>query len=51
MTVDELKELIADMPGDAIVLLEHELIGDEHEAVSAEYNSTRNAVILHECIY
>ena len=48
MTVKELMELIADMPSDAIVVLKHELVGDEHTAEALEYNPRRNVVVIHE---
>lgn len=46
MTVQELIDLLAKIPKDAPVMIRHDLVGDEHEALSVVYNG--NTVTLRE---
>lgn len=48
MTVQELIDYLGKMPKDALVILRHDLVGNEHEAVSIEYNDRDNTATLRE---
>ena len=50
MTVQELREKLTDMPDDAIVMLRHALVGDEHQAETViykedDYHDKRHGVV------
>ena len=48
MTVQELIDYLEKMPKDALIILRHDLVGNEHEAVSVEYNDRDNTATLRE---
>lgn len=48
MTVEELKEQLADVPNDADVRIKHELVGYEHSVESVKYDKKWNVVWIRE---
>lgn len=48
MTVKELIDCLEKMPKDALIILHHDLVGNEHEAISVEYNDRDNTATLRE---
>lgn len=48
MTVLELKRLLQRIPDNAIVIVKHDLIGDEHSAEKIEYDGKTNIVYIRE---
>ena len=48
MTVQELIDYLEKMPKDALVMLHHDLVGNEHEAVAVECDERGNTVTLLE---
>lgn len=48
MTVQELIDCLTEMPENASVIICHDLVWNEHEVVSVEYNDRNNAVLIRE---
>ena len=48
MTVQELIDYLEKMPKNALVMLRHDLVGNEHEAVVVEYDEKSNTATLWE---
>ena len=48
MTVQELIDCLMRMPENASVIICHDLVGNEHEVVSVEYNDRNNTVLIRE---
>lgn len=48
MTVQELIDCLIGMPKNASVIIRHDLVGNEHEVVSVEYNDRNNTVLIRE---
>ena len=51
MTVKELIDLLTELPEEAIVMISHDLICDEHELVDVQGPDSDNRVWLREIYY
>lgn len=48
MTANELINFLENMPKDALIILRHDLVGNEHEVVAVEYNERSNKATIRE---
>lgn len=51
MSVQELREMLSNIPEDVEIKVRHELIGDEHYVVNVEYDGEHRVLWIRETYY